>query len=86
VSAPSGKSRVRLIVGSKDAIELWGRLACNEHNCAIGACSRSEPSFKKHPNGTCVIRFRYIKLAVDPGTHRVGLVQKLRGVNPGWVD
>jgi hypothetical protein len=84
-SDPSRVSRVKVLVGSKDAIELWGRFACNGRNCAIGACPKSTPSFEKHRTGTCVIHFRFIKLAVDPKTHRVGRVRKLLGVNPVWV-
>lgn len=81
-SHPSRVSRVKLIVGSKDAIELWGRFDCNEDNCSLGTCEPPDGSVQRHSNQTCVIRFRYIRLAVDPRTHRIGLVQKLRGTKP----
>jgi hypothetical protein len=84
-SHPSRVRRVRLTVGSTDAIEFWGRFVCNNTNCATDACETSGPSFRAHPYGTCVERFSYTKLAVSPRTHRVVLVKKRHLVSIGWV-
>jgi hypothetical protein len=78
-------SRVKLTVGAPDVIELWGRFACNGTNCSMGSCD-GLPAEKAHPNGTCVISFRYVRLAVNPTTHRIGLVQKLGHARASWVS
>ena len=76
-SHPSRIKRVRVIVGSTDAIELWGRFECDRTSCLLGSCEPPDGVSVRTPP-KCVIPFRYIRETVNPKTHRLGSVTKIR--------